>query len=191
MEARPDAVAARRILGSACILVYVLHAVARARLGHAAEILWACHVGDLLVGAGLLAGAPRLRAIGLLWLAIGTPAWLGELASGGEIIPTSILTHMGGLACGIWAARTWGVARDSWWHATGALIALFILCRLVTPPSENVNMAFRVWERYRAHLPDSFLATFALALIAHPLAFWFIAQRFPTVPATIEKGVAR
>jgi len=176
----------RTAMGLICLAGYVVHACALVRSGHPAELLWACHVGDLLVGLGLLTRLPRLSAIGLLWLLVGTPAWLLDLARGAELAPTSILTHVGGVLVGWWAARRFGLPRGSAWLAVATLLALALLCRQVTPPSENVNMSFHVWDRWADHLPASFTLTAALALAAHLLAFRFVEERLACPTRTAE-----
>jgi hypothetical protein len=115
------------------------------------DLLWACHVGAVLVGLGCLFDWPSCVGIGLLWLLVGVPLWILDLISGAELAPTSILTHVGGLALGITYVCLRGMSAGSWWKASLALIALQQLCRLVTPAEANVNIAFTIhkgWERW-------------------------------------------
>jgi hypothetical protein len=115
------------------------------------DAVWACHVSCLWIAAGCFFRAPVPAAIGVSWLSYGTPTWLLDLASGGVLVKTSILSHLGGLAVGLFAARLLGWPRGTWWKALAALLALVLVTRLTTAPLHNVNLAFAVhpgWERY-------------------------------------------
>jgi hypothetical protein len=156
---------------------FALHAAVLLRRDETPHVLWACHVATLLIGAGLMAGAPPPVAIGVSWLSVGTPAWLVDLARGAEQIPTSALTHLGGLALGVLGVRVLGWPRGVWWKAFLVLVGLVLFCRLATPASENVNMAFRVWDRWGTPMP-SFAATAAMALSLHLFVFHWMERRF-------------
>lgn len=122
--------------------------------GHPEDACWACHLGTLLVGAGFLLRAPRANAIGFHWLVIGTGCWILDLASGGEFLPTSMLTHGGGLALAILGLRAFGLPSGAWWQAMAAFVALQLATRWATPPEANVNVAFRVWSGWEQRFPS-------------------------------------
>jgi putative flavoprotein involved in K+ transport len=108
------------------------------------SLLSCCNAATALVAAGLLSGAARLAAIGFLWLCIGTPCWLFDLATGGVFERSNLFTHVGGLVVGALGARRLGVPRGTWWRAMAWLIVLQQFSRVVTTPEENVNLAFSV-----------------------------------------------
>ena len=83
--------------------------------------------------------------MGALWLSLGTPYWILDVSSGGEFIPTSVLTHIGGLGLGLHALRQQGIPRGAWWQALLAMIPLQLLSRLLTPRAANVNLAWDVY----------------------------------------------
>lgn len=125
------------------------------------DLLWACHLGAAFVGVGLLASSALLNGIGTLFLCLGTPLWILDLLEGGEFLPSSCLTHLGGLAIGLYGVRRLGMPRATWWMTTAALVALIVICRFVTSPSANVNVAFAVPHAWEGHFPShrSYLVT--------------------------------
>lgn len=137
--------------GIAALVCYAIHAGFLILNGRPGEALWMCHIGAAFVGIGLLTSSTTTNGIGTLFLCVGTPLWVMYLAGGGEFYPTSCFPHIGGLAIGIYGVRRLGLPRGTWWKAAVALVVLILLCRLVTPPSANVNVAFAIypgWEKY-------------------------------------------
>jgi hypothetical protein len=143
---------ARYSVAALCFLLYAAHAAYFATHGQSlANMLWACHLATLMVGVGLLLGSARLNAVGLLWLCLGLPFWLMDLVNGGDLLPTSALSHFGGLIAGFWGLRQLRFPSQTWWLAASGLLGLHLLSKLVTPPAENINLAFAIWrggERY-------------------------------------------
>jgi len=138
-----------------CFLFYGAHAAWYAAHGRPlANLLWACHLGTLLVGGGLLFSSAATNAVGVLWLCLGIPLWILDLRAGGELVPTSILTHLGGLAIGAWGVRRLGFPAYAALPAVAGLLALNLVSRQVTPPAENVNLAFAVWHGWEGYFPS-------------------------------------
>ena len=82
---------------------------------------------SLLVAAGLWRRNARLNAVGLLWACFGLPIWLLYTFTGGEFMPTALLTHVGGLVIGIYGVRVLGLPRGSAWKAFAAYIGALAL----------------------------------------------------------------
>jgi hypothetical protein len=141
-------------LGLAAMFCYAIHAGFHVLNGRPAEALWMCHLGAALVGAGLLSGSAATNGIGTLFLCMGTPLWVIYLAGGGEFYPTSCFPHLGGLAIGLYGVRRLGLPSGSWWKAVAALIMLILVCRLVTPASANVNVAFAIYPGWEKLFPS-------------------------------------
>ncbi|HEX6099935.1 MAG TPA: hypothetical protein VF432_26720 [Thermoanaerobaculia bacterium] len=140
-----------RAAGLAALACYAIHAAVHLHRGEPYDLLWSCHIAALLVGLGLLLRNATLNAIGFLWSCLGLPLWLLDLATGGTFLPTSALTHLGAFALGLFGVRRLGMPRQAALKALGAFVALCALCRAITPPAANVNLAFRVhggWEPY-------------------------------------------
>jgi hypothetical protein len=165
--------------GSMAIIFYMAHAATWLLRGAPANLLWACHLGCLLVGIAVLADRPAPNAVGVLWLALGNILWCINLAGGGEFICTSQLTHLGGLLIGLWYARRAGFPGGSWLKALVAIAALHVLSGFVTPTRENINLAFSVFAGWEKIFPDFQL--YRLFLLAAAAALFY----------TLELGLRR
>jgi hypothetical protein len=163
-----------RACGILALLFYAIHGSVHLYRGQPYNLLWACHVAALLVGFGLLLRNATLNAIGLLWSCFGMSLWLLDLATGAEFIPTSTLTHAGAFALGIYGVRRLGTPHHLALKTVGAFAALCVLCRIVTPPSANVNLAFRVADGWASYFPSYPL--YAAMLLASLTAMCAIAQ---------------
>lgn len=119
-----------------------------------------------MCGAGLLLRRPTLVAISTSWLVLGDILWAVDLLSGGVFYPTSLLTHVGGLAIGLLALRRSGWPEGTWWRALLALAALQQCTRLLTPPAANVNLAFSVYPGWEPLFPHYSAYWAALLLLA-------------------------
>jgi len=162
-----------RILGVLALGCYAIHGGSHLLKHQPEDLLWACHIGAALVGVGLLIGSASVNGIGVLFLVLGTPLWIMDLLAGGEFLPTSCLTHLGGLAIGLYAVGQLGMPRSAWWQSTLALVALMILCRLVTPREANVNVAFAIQHGYEDYFSSH--AIYLATMIALATAYFFIA----------------
>ena len=168
-----------RALGVLALIFYAIHAAVHLHRGQPYHALWACHVAALLVGFGLLLRNATLNAIGLLWSAFGLSLWLLDIATGGEFIPTSTLTHAGAFALGLYGVRVLGTPRRLALKTVAAFVALCVLCRLVTPPELNVNLAFRVADGWTPYFPSYplYVAMLLAALTAMcVVAQWLLAR---------------
>jgi predicted membrane channel-forming protein YqfA (hemolysin III family) len=97
-----------KIFGLAALGCYAIHAGFHILNGRPEEVLWMCHLGAALVGAGLLSSSATTNGIGTLFLCVGMPLWVMYLAGGGEFYPTSCFPHLGGLAIGLYVSAGWG-----------------------------------------------------------------------------------
>lgn len=165
----------RLLLGSAALAFFAAHACTWLHRGVPGALLWACHLGCLLVGIAVLAKRPALNGVGLLWLVLGNLLWAVDLAAGGEFIATSPLTHIGGLAIGLCYARRAGFPKGCWLAALAGIAALHLLSGRLTPPAENINIAFRVHPSLQKVVPG-FLA-FRLLMLAGSAALFYVTER--------------
>ena len=161
-------------LGCLAILFYVVHGIFQFGRGDAANLLWACHVADLCVGLGLLCRIRWLHSMGLLMLLAGSPLWALNLLLGGPFLPTTLLTHIGGLAIGLAGLFFFGPPRHDWHKALLLFVVLLVASRLGTPVVLNVNLAFALrplsWEI------TSPLAHLVVVTLGWSLALW-LAER--------------
>jgi hypothetical protein len=103
------------------------------------------------------------------------PLWLLDLASGGELMPSSLLTHVVSPTFAILALMRVGWPPSAWWKAATSLASLLGLTRLVTPAQANVNLAFRVWPGWERLFPNH--AVYLIALTALCTALFFAVER--------------
>ena len=132
---------------------YALHAAYFMAHGRPGNLLWGCHMAALGVGTGLLLRSPVFNGLGVLSLVFGTPLWVVNFTTGGEFLPTSMGTHLGGLALGVIGVRSLGIPRFTWVKLVGLTALLMALSYYVTPEVENVNLCRGPPPAWRASLP--------------------------------------
>jgi hypothetical protein len=140
--------------GLTAIGFYAAHFWQWARSRRLENILWACHIGCLLVGIGWLIKSPLLNGIGLLWLMPGIFFWLLYLLCGGVFLWSSLFIHIGGNLLGLWGAALLGLPRGTWWKAGLGYIALLLVSRRFSRTSENVNFSRQVWTGWEKRFPS-------------------------------------
>ena len=160
-------------IGILAVCFYIVHSAYLVMNDEAAHITWSCHIASLGIGFGLICEIPLLVAIGVLWLGFGNIMWGLYLAGGGGIDPTSPLTHIGGLAVGIFGLFKTGIPSRSWAWALAALVVLQQVNRWVTPATFNINLAFRVHEGWEHVFPTYGHYLAALLIIAGTCFYGF------------------
>lgn len=170
----------RLLFGALAISFYAIHGVLWVGRGVPSNLIWACHIGSVIVGLGLIFRVGRLNAIGILWLGLGNGMWILYLAGGGTFEATSWLTHVGGLVIGILGLRDTGFPRGSWLWALIGLAGLQQISRWTTVEMENVNLAFRVHPGWEGLFP-SYGIYLAFLLVMAGLVFygleWMIRRK--------------
>lgn len=159
-----------RALGIVAFACYAIHAAVHLYRGQPYDLLWGCHIAALLVGLGLLLRNATLNAIGFLWSCLGIPLWILDIATGGEFMPTSPLTHIGAFAFGIVGVRKLGMPRHAATKALAAFAMLWAVCRVMTPPAANINLAFRVHSGWETFFP-SYALYFVMLLVLAAVVF--------------------
>ncbi|WP_254510487.1 hypothetical protein [Anatilimnocola floriformis] len=161
--------------GLAAISFFLLHGGYQLVHGRWENLLWACHLADLIVGVGLVLRSRSIAAMGLVMLGFGVPMWLVSLATGGDFYPTSILTHLGGMSVGIVGLKRLGGLRDDWWRAYLLVLTLVVVSHFYTTASLNVNMAFNTWSFARPWITS--LSWHLLSLLAVWAAGLYVAEQ--------------
>ena len=152
--------------GLAAAGFYLTHAITLIRVGEAPHLLWSCHLGCLVLAGGIWLRRPALEGIALMWLATGLPTWIATVLSDADFFqPTSVLTHVFGLALAAVAVRASGMPRGTWWRAFLGLAALWIATRLVLPVEHNVNVTRDYWFGWEAKLMSFPVFIGSLALV--------------------------
>ena len=165
-----------RLLAPLPLGFFAAHAAFHLAAGRPEELLWTCTAANLVLAVGLLVPSANLVAVALAWLVLGNALWTVDLCSGGAFYPTSLLTHLGGAAVAIVAVVTrLGWPAGAWWRAVVLLFGLQSLCRLVTPPAANVNLAFDLYPGMELYFPT--YRHYWAALLLLSAATFFAAER--------------
>ncbi len=152
-------------LGILPILFYNIHAIYWVFRGNWENMLWVCHLASVLIGLGMLFAAPRLIAAGLLWITVGNVFWAIYLLGGGELIASSILTHIGSWIVGLVGLKRGGFPVGTWFRAWLGLILPHLAARF-TPPAENVNLAHSIPAGWDPGSHTLYLAIVFAAILA-------------------------
>ena len=164
----------RLVPGLTAIGFYVAHLWQWARLRRLENILWACHIGCLLVGLGWLVDWPITNAIGLLWLLPGIIFWALYLVGGGAFYWSSFLIHIGGNLLGLWGAMAMGFPAGTWWKAGLSYVMLILVSRLVSRVAENVNFSRQVWSGWETRFPS--YRRYVAGLVIGAFALFFVME---------------
>jgi len=111
------------------------------------QMLWSCHISNLMLAAGLFMGAPFLIRVAVFWQILGVPPWVlattMEMAWLKPVTLVSIFSHVGGVIVAIVAIRRVGAKRGSWIPSLIYFVILQQITRLLTDPGPytNVNVA--------------------------------------------------
>jgi hypothetical protein len=185
-----------KIAGALALVFYAIHAIVYyafiARMPEGA--LWACHVGCAIVGVGCLMRKRVVVGVGALWLVYGTTVWLIDLASGSNLIPTSLCTHVGGVLVAAYAVRVLGWTRGASIVATIALFMLLGITRIATPPKSNINLVFSVppgWEQRFPHYSTYFLFLFTTAFALFVALDAVLSRLFARTPDLVTASAQR
>jgi hypothetical protein len=130
-----------RGVGMLPFLFFVAYLAMAWEHGRAADSLWMCHVANLLLSAGIFALSPRLVGIAVLWIVLGIPLWALDVWRNAAVMPVSLVSHLGGLAVGMYAAWRLRLSFNPWVAALLVFVALQQVCRWLTPEAMNVNVA--------------------------------------------------
>ena len=107
------------------------------------QMLWSCHISNLMLAAGMFMGNPFLIRVAVFWQILGLPPWIMDAVMSGLIKMVSIFSHLGGVAVAIIAIRQVGAKRGSWIPSLIYFVILQQITRLLTDPGPytNVNVA--------------------------------------------------
>jgi hypothetical protein len=158
----------------AAAAIGVVHDSYHVMRGELHDLIWFCNLAVPMIAVGCVARSAALVGVAASWLAFGTPVWLLDVLSGGEIIPTSFLTHLIGPVLAVAAVRVLGWKPWTWLLATFASALLLVVTRLLTAPRDNVNLAFAVWPGWERWFPNH--ATYLAMLCALATLTFFVVE---------------
>lgn len=178
-----------RLLGLLPLFFFTARLIALVQEGQAIDILWVCHISNLLMAAGLLANWPEGVRAAVLWLFVGAFLWPIEVLRTGVMALTSFGTHYFGLTAGLIALPQLGLSPRSWLYSWLWFIGLRLFCGLFTPAASNINLAHAIYPGSEPYFPNFAVywivttagAALSLWLISKPFA-WFFASPAATNP---------
>jgi 1-acyl-sn-glycerol-3-phosphate acyltransferase len=172
---------------------YALHAAYFLASGRPANLLWGCHMAALGVGTGLLLRSPVFNGLGVLSLVFGTPLWVLDFTTGGEFLPTSMGTHLGGLTLGVIGVRSLGLPRFTWLKLVVLTALLMSLSYAIGPEVQNVNLSYgppKGWEDKMPGYPVFGAIVLGGAAIQFFAAEWILRWFFrPEEPTGFRRWV--
>lgn len=178
-----------RALGLLPLGFFLANLAANYGEGHVGNSLWMCYLANLLLAAGLFLARPELLRPGAIWILPGIPLWLMDMLRTGIVRPTGVLAHVGGAVVGLIALGRYRAGRWAWLHAFLLYLSVQWLCRWITRPDLNVNLAHGVYEG-SANLFRQYwtywLATSALMAIALWMTGRLLILLFPPRPAVFR-----
>jgi hypothetical protein len=142
--------------GILAVLFYAIHAGVLLFGKEPYHLIWACHLGCIFVGAGLLIPQAWLFSVGFFWLSMGVPLWIVNVLTARDFMLTSTLSHIGGICIALYGFKFIRMPKFSWMAAIAGLLVLGVISRLVTPQYANVNLSFAVWSGWEDQFPSYF-----------------------------------
>lgn len=165
------------LIGALALAGLVVHGANHVLSGTPMDLFWACNIATLLLASACFFEKPRLVAVATMWLTFGTPMWILDVATGGVVMWTSSLTHIGALGLGLYATRRLGVPDKTWVWATAALVGVMLVTRYATPPALNINLAHAVWAGWESTFPR-YDVYFAVVVSGFAVTFFVFEQIF-------------
>ena len=133
-----------RLLGLLPLCFFIARAIEYVSIAKTPEqMLWSCHVSNLMLAVGIFLGNPLLIRVAVFWQILGLPPWIMDAVVTGMIKTVSIFSHLGGSIVAIIAIRQVGAKRWSWIPSLIYFVILQQITRLLTVPGPytNVNVA--------------------------------------------------
>lgn len=156
------------------------------------QILWCCHLSNLLLAGGLFLERPRLVRIAALWLLIGLPPWVLDMLLTRLITPVSLLSHLGGTLVALLALQRVRVTGRDWFPGLLCFLITQQVTRLLTPagPLTNVNVAHFAYGPWQSLFSSYWLYILINTILAAG-GLWLLERLLAAVfPSTVEKGAS-
>jgi hypothetical protein len=148
------------------------------------QILWSCHVSNLLLAIGMFFASPLLIRVAAFWLILGVPPWIIDMIASKLVTPVSIFSHLGGVVMAMVALYFVRAKRGSWLPSLLYFLVLQQITRLLTVPGPytNVNVAHFAYggmKNWFAHYWTYWLANTAVTAVTLWVMDWALAKLFP------------
>ena len=174
-----------RLLGFAPLLFFLARVIEYLVVAKTPEqILWSCHISNLMLAIGMFFAQPFLIRIAVFWLILGLPPWILDMVVTKLITPVSIFSHLGGFVIAIIAIRQVGAKQGSWFPSLIYFLVLQQITRLLTKPGPytNVNVAhfaYGPWQGLFASYWKYWVVNTALTMAILGIIDFILAKVFP------------
>ncbi len=181
-----------RLFGFVPLVIYLAHFRYNWSLGNPDHGLWMCHISNLSMGLGLLFAQPVLLRLGAVWIIPGIPLWIMEMTQTGHTPVITFVSHLGGVTVALIALRRVRADRFAWLYGMGCYLAIQHLCRLVTRPELNVNVAhtmYQGWDKAFGAYWQYWIFTTVSATFTLWIVNWTLFKLYPPVPEGNQGGI--
>jgi hypothetical protein len=174
-----------RALGLVPAAFWVFALAVYAREARLDEMLWVCNVADLLLAVGLFAGWRGLVRTSTLWVVVGLPLWIWDVALT-DFSLHGLFIHVLAGVVGIAALRG-----DRWpgrtWPGAAALgLAMQLAAHWLTAPALNVNVSHSPYLGVDGWL-SSYPVYWALNIVAMTTALWIGERALRALTARLPR----
>lgn len=162
-----------RLLGLLPLAFFIARVIEYVRMGTPSQVLWMCHLANLMLAVGLFIASPLLIRIAVLFVIFGVPPWAIDMWVIWIVTPVSVVSHLGGLLVGMYVISKVRMKPWVWSRAQVVFIGAQVVCRLVTPPALNVNTAHRIYDIWK----DTFSAYWQywlVSMVVLAVSLWVI-----------------
>jgi len=135
-----------RLIGGLPIIFFIARLIQYNQVGTPDWIVASCHISNLMLGIGMIFGAPLLARMATIWLIIGLPMWIIDAVVTWEMWWSSIYSHVGGFLIGLYAISKMRATGRSWLPALVWFVFLQMVTRYTTAPELNINVAHFPYE---------------------------------------------
>ena len=160
-----------RLIGVLPVILFLARLIQYIQLGTPDWVAANCHVANLMLGVGMIFGAPLLIRVGAIWLMIGVPMWLIDAVVSRELWFSSIYSHFGGFLIALYAIRKVRATGNSWLPALVWFVFVQLVTRYTTAPEFNINIAHSPYPLVKDWFP-SYWAFWPVCLIFITALVW-------------------
>jgi len=162
-----------RVIGALPIIMFIARLIQYIQVGAPDWIVASCHISNLMLGVGMIFGAPLLIRVATIWLIIGLPMWIIDAVVTRELWWSSIYSHVGGFLIGLYAIGKARATGRSWLPALIWFVLLQMVTRYTTAPELNINVAHFPYEMVKEWF-TSYWAFWSVCLIVTTALVWIV-----------------
>ncbi len=162
-----------RSLGWLPLIFFVARLIEYVQVGAPSQVLWMCHLSNLLLAAGLFLANPLIIRVAVVLLVFGVPPWIVDMFVIKIITPVSVVSHLGGLIVGLLAIAKLRAKPWTWLAALICFVLVQIISRFVTPAALNVNTSHRVYDIFK-DVVGNYWVYWAISTVVIGASLWLI-----------------